>query len=83
MKPVRWGMLSTAGIGRVVAATLTSSPHADLVAVGGRDAERARRYADDIGAAVSFGSYDELLACDDIEAVYVPLRVDGQGPSGR
>ncbi|KDN77619.1 oxidoreductase [Streptomyces olindensis] len=75
MSPVRWGMLSTAGIGRVVAAALKSSPHADLVAVGGRDAERARRYADDIGAAVSFGSYDELLACDDIDAVYVPLPV--------
>ncbi|MER7786803.1 hypothetical protein [Streptomyces sp. NPDC097640] len=41
MKPVRWGMLSTAGIGRVVAAALRSSPHAELVAVGRRDAERA------------------------------------------
>ncbi|MFJ9706512.1 Gfo/Idh/MocA family protein [Streptomyces sp. NPDC101234] len=75
MTAVRWGMLSTAGIGRAVAAALAFSPHADLVAVGGRDAERARRYADDIGAAVSFGSYDELLACDDIDAVYVPLPV--------
>ncbi|OUD04653.1 oxidoreductase [Streptomyces swartbergensis] len=68
-------MLSTAGIGRVVAAALKSSPHAELVAVGGRDAERARRYADDIQAAVSFGSYDELLACADIDAVYVPLPI--------
>ncbi|MBG0855770.1 Gfo/Idh/MocA family oxidoreductase [Streptomyces spinoverrucosus] len=75
MKPVRWGMLSTAGIGRVVAAALRTSPHADLVAVGGRDADRARRYAEDIGAELSFGSYDELLARDDIDAVYVPLPV--------
>jgi D-xylose 1-dehydrogenase (NADP+, D-xylono-1,5-lactone-forming) len=75
MRPVRWGMLSTAGIGRVVAAALQSSPRAELVAVAGRDAERTRRYADDIGAAVSFGSYDELLASDDIEAVYVPLPI--------
>ncbi|MFJ3801021.1 Gfo/Idh/MocA family protein [Streptomyces sp. NPDC090088] len=75
MTPVRWGMLATAGIGRVVATALKTSPHADLVAVGGRDAVRARRYADDIGAPASFGSYDELLAHDGIDAVYVPLPV--------
>ncbi|MGW5144676.1 Gfo/Idh/MocA family protein [Rhodococcus koreensis] len=75
MSAVRWGMLSTAGIGRVAAAAMASSPHAELVAVGGRDAGRARRYADEIGIPTSFGSYEELLACDDVEAVYIPVPI--------
>ncbi|MGW3411424.1 Gfo/Idh/MocA family protein [Streptomyces sp. NPDC000888] len=49
--------------------------HTDLIAVGGRDADRARCYADNIEAPASFGSYDELLPHDGIDAVYVPLPV--------
>lgn len=38
---VRWGMLSTASIGRVVAGAIHGSTEVDLVAVAGRDAGRA------------------------------------------
>src|SRR5262245_17322860 len=72
---IRWGMLSTASIGGVVAAALRSSAHADLVVVGGRDAERSRRYAERFGIDDSVGSYEELIQRDDIDAVYVPLPV--------
>jgi len=75
MSAVRWGMLSAANIGRVVAAALQSSPHAEFVAVAGRDPDRAHRYAAELGVPHSFGSYDELLACEDVEAVYIPLPI--------
>ena len=72
---VRWGMLSTAGIGRLVATAMRQSEQADLVAVASRDAARARVYADDVGIDASFGSYEELLAADEVDAVYVALPV--------
>ncbi len=72
---LRWGILSTSSIGRVAAAALCAAPSAELTAVGGRDADRARRYADEIGARISFGTYDDLLASDEIDAVYVPLPI--------
>ena len=72
---VRWGMLSTVGIGRVVASAIRGSTDAELVAVAGRDAGKAPAYAAQLGVPRSFGSYEELLACDEVEAVYVPLPI--------
>jgi predicted dehydrogenase len=43
------------------------------VAVGSRDAGRARAIADDFGVPRAYGSYEELLAEDGVEAVYVAL----------
>lgn len=73
--PVRWGMLSTAGIGRVVASALTRSRAADFVAVASRDPDRAAAFAAEIGVPLSFGSYEELLASDEVDAVYICLPV--------
>jgi predicted dehydrogenase len=68
-------MLSTAGIGRVVASAIRGSTEAEFVAVAGRDAGKAAAYAAELGVPRSFGSYDELLACDDVDAVYIPLPI--------
>ncbi|MEU4236768.1 Gfo/Idh/MocA family oxidoreductase [Actinoplanes sp. NPDC026619] len=70
---VRWGMLSTAGHGRVVADAVRDSAEATFVAVGGRDAGRAAAYAESLGIGRSYGSYAEVLADDDVDAVYIPL----------
>ncbi|HEX2809046.1 MAG TPA: Gfo/Idh/MocA family oxidoreductase [Kineosporiaceae bacterium] len=75
MSVVRWGMLSTAAIGRVVAEATRRSAEVELVAVASRDAGRARAYADELGLPHSFGSYDALLASDEVDAVYVSLPV--------
>jgi D-xylose 1-dehydrogenase (NADP+, D-xylono-1,5-lactone-forming) len=72
---VRWGMLSTAGIGRVVAPAIRGSTDAEFVAVAGRDAGKAAAYAAELGVPRSFGSYEELLAFDEVDAVYVPLPI--------
>ncbi|WP_082043501.1 Gfo/Idh/MocA family protein [Mobilicoccus massiliensis] len=68
-------MLSTAGIGRVVAAAIAGSTTARLVAVGGRDGQRAAAYAAELGIERSHGSYDALLDDPEVEAVYVPLPI--------
>jgi predicted dehydrogenase len=68
-------MLSTASIGRVVAAAIRGSAEAEFVAVAGRDADRAAGYAAELGAPRSYGSYQALLDDDAVDAVYVPLPI--------
>jgi D-xylose 1-dehydrogenase (NADP+, D-xylono-1,5-lactone-forming) len=75
MNRVRWGVLSTARIGRVVARACLDSQSAEFVAVASRDAERARQFADEEGMPLSFGSYEELLSSDAVDAVYIALPV--------
>jgi len=73
MDRVRWGLLSTASIGRVVVQACRASRHAEFVAVASRDAARARQFADEVGIPLSFGSYEDLLASDAVDAVYVAV----------
>ena len=73
MKPVRWGILSTANINRKVIPGAHASPKVDLVGVASRDLERARAYGDEWDIPRAYGSYDELLADPEIEAVYISL----------
>jgi len=74
MKPVRWGVLSTAKIGRVkVVPGMMKSPLCDVVAVASRDEASARAMADELGIRKAYGSYEALLADPEIEAVYNPL----------
>src|SRR5512144_1472362 len=72
---IRWGMLSTASIGRVAAGAMRGSGEAEVVAVAGRDADRAAAYAAELGVPHSYGSYEALLADDAVHAVYVPLPI--------
>ncbi|MDX1495553.1 MAG: Gfo/Idh/MocA family oxidoreductase, partial [Longimicrobiales bacterium] len=72
--PVRWGVLSTANIGRAaVNPAIQASSNGELVAVASRDADRARAFASEHGIPESCGSYEALLERDDIDAVYIPL----------
>jgi predicted dehydrogenase len=70
---VRWGILSTADINNKVLAGLQGSPAVDVVAVGSRSLERAREFASEQRIPRAHGSYEELLADPDVEAVYIPL----------
>jgi predicted dehydrogenase len=74
MKPVRWGVLSTARIGRTkVVPAMMTSPLCEIVAVASRSEVAARAMAAELGIARAYGSYEELLADPDIEAIYNPL----------
>jgi predicted dehydrogenase len=70
----RWGVLSTAKIGRdQVIPAIVQAENGVLSAIASRDLARARSTADRFGAPHAFGSYEELLASDTIDAVYIPL----------
>ncbi|MDP3898121.1 MAG: Gfo/Idh/MocA family oxidoreductase [Mesorhizobium sp.] len=70
----RWGVLSTAKIGREqVLPAIADADNGVLVAVASRDLDRARALADRFGAPYAFGSYEELLASDTVDGVYIPL----------
>ncbi len=70
----RWGVLSTAKIGREhVIPALADSDNGIVAAIASRDKARAQALADRFGAPHVFGSYDEMLASDVIDGVYIPL----------
>ncbi|MBZ6076675.1 Gfo/Idh/MocA family protein [Microvirga puerhi] len=74
MEPVRWGILSTAKIGRgKVIPGLMKSPICKVVAIGSRAEETARDVASELGIAKAYGSYEDVLADPDVEAIYNPL----------
>ncbi len=70
---VKWGILSTADINRKLLAGAAESDDVEVVAVGSRDLSRAQEYARTWGIERAYGTYDELLADPDVEAVYIPL----------
>ncbi|HAY79523.1 MAG TPA: NAD-binding protein [Planctomycetaceae bacterium] len=71
---VRWGIVSTAKIGtEKVIPAMQQAELCDIVAIASRDAARAKSAADALGIPQSFGSYEELLAAPDIDAIYNPL----------
>ena len=70
----RWGVLSTAKIGRdQVIPAIVQAENGVLSAIASRDFAKARAIADQFGAPHAFGSYEELLASDTVDAVYIPL----------
>lgn len=77
MTKVRWGVLSTADIGmKKVTPAIQKGENCDVVAICSRDRDRAAEAAASLGIPMSYGSYEELLAADDIDAVYIPLPND-------
>ena len=73
MTPVKWGILSTANINGKLLAGAAESVEVEVVAVGSRDRSRAEEFARHWQIERAYGSYDELLADPDVEAVYIPL----------
>jgi D-xylose 1-dehydrogenase (NADP+, D-xylono-1,5-lactone-forming) len=71
--PLRLGLLSTAKINEEILTSARGVDAVEIVAVASRDAERAEAYARLHGLSRAHGSYEALLADDDVDAVYVPL----------
>jgi predicted dehydrogenase len=77
---LRWGILSTAQIARKNWKAIRNTGNSTVVAVASRDVERSRRFIGECqsGAPVenavnAYGSYEELLADREVDAVYIPL----------
>lgn len=71
---VRWGVLSTANIALAkVLPAMQRSPWCEITALASRDLSRAKEAAAALQIANAYGSYEELLADDNVDAVYNPL----------
>jgi predicted dehydrogenase len=74
VKKVRWGVLGCALIAvRKVVPAMQKGAHSEVVAIASRDPAKARETARLLGIPKAYGSYEELLADPEIEAVYNPL----------
>lgn len=74
MEPIRWGVLGCANIALTkVIPAIQATTHSRVVAIASRDADKARSAATALGIARAYGTYDELIADHDIDAIYNPL----------
>jgi predicted dehydrogenase len=70
---VRFGILSTAHINRLLIPGAHASDKVELIAVASREQSKAEAYAREWGIERAYGSYDALLDDPDVEAVYISL----------
>ncbi len=73
MSSLRWGILSTARIGKSVMKGIGMSNACCMQAVASRDETRAREWAKEHGIPRAFDSYEELLNSGEVDAIYNPL----------
>ncbi|MBE3036728.1 MAG: Gfo/Idh/MocA family oxidoreductase [Candidatus Atribacteria bacterium] len=74
MKKIRWGVLSTARIGtEKVIPAMQLGEYCTITAIASRQLEKAQAAARRLGIEKTYGSYEELLADPDVDAVYLPL----------
>jgi predicted dehydrogenase len=71
---LRFGVLSTANIGlKKVLPAMQRGQFTTVAAIASRDLAKAREAAESLGIPKAYGSYEELLADPDIDAIYNPL----------
>ena len=74
MKKIRWGVLSTAKIAiEEVIPAMQLGEYCKFTAIASRQLEKAQAAARRLGIEKAYGSYEELLADCDVDAVYLPL----------
>jgi xylose dehydrogenase (NAD/NADP) len=72
-RPLRLGLLSTARINGAILRGAAATDRVEVVAVASRDGARAEAYAREHAIERAHGSYEELLADDGVDAVYISL----------
>lgn len=73
-KKIKWGVISTANIGRwAVNPAIQASSNSELIAVASRDTQTAADFAEQWNIPRPYGSYEALLDDAEIDAVYIPL----------
>ncbi len=71
MNKLRWGIIGLGNIALRLSRALQASTTGELIAVASRDPGKAEKFAASFPGVVACGSYDELLARPDIDAVYI------------
>lgn len=74
---IKWGVIGTADIAKgCTIPGMKNAYNCDMYAIAGRNIDKANQFKDEYGFKVAYGSYDELLADNEIEAVYIALPND-------
>lgn len=74
MRKIKWGVLGTAGIAKgCTIPGMQQAENCELYAIAGRSLEKAKAFQEEFGFEKAYGSYDELLADPEVEAIYIPL----------
>jgi predicted dehydrogenase len=74
MDRVRWGVISTAKIGiDLVIPAMQGKEYCDVTAIASRDIGKAQSVARQLGIPKAYGSYEDLFADPEIDAIYNPL----------
>jgi predicted dehydrogenase len=74
MNQVRWGVLSTAKIAtQKVIPAMQQGEYCQMTGIASRNLEKAQAAARRLGIPKAYGSYEELLADPEVDAVYNPL----------
>jgi predicted dehydrogenase len=74
MRKIRWGVLGAAKIATVkVIPAMRQCELCEIAAIASRDLVKAEAAARDLGIGRAYGSYEELLADPNIDAIYNPL----------
>lgn len=74
---VKWGVLGTANIARgCTIPGMRLSENCELYAIAGRSIKKAESFRKEFDFKKAYGSYEELLADSDVQAVYIPLPND-------
>ncbi len=83
---LRWGILGTSTIARKNWKAIWNSKNGHITVVASRDLQRSQHFIDECRAQAPFGiapralgSYEELLAAPDVDAVYMPLPTGIRG----
>ena len=74
MQKIKWGILGTANIAKYATIPgMKKAEHCELYAIAGRRLEKANAFKEEYGFEKAYGSYDELIADKEVQAVYIPL----------
>ena len=70
-KKYKWGILAPGKMSAKFTRGLKLLDNAELYAVGSRDINRARQFAEEFGFKKAYGSYEELAADNEVDIIYV------------
>ena len=71
---IKWGILSTAKIAtEQIIPAITESKNSIIRGIASRDIKKAKKISKQFDIPKFFGTYDELLNCKKIDAIYIPL----------
>ena len=68
---IKWGIIGTGTMASTFVQAIQRNKNCSVEAVGSRTLTNASKFAERFGITHSFGSYEELSQCADIEVVYI------------